>query len=74
MQNVTVYTSDTCGYCHMLKEYLRGRQVTYTEKNISTDMDARRELMSKGYMGVPIVLIGNETIVGFDKARLDQIL
>ena len=74
IQNVTVYTSDTCGYCHMLMEYLRARQVPYTEKNISTDMNARMELISKGYMGVPVVLVGNETIVGFDKARLDQIL
>lgn len=74
MKNVTVYTSDTCGYCQMLKEYLKDRQVLYAEKNISTDMDARKELVSKGYMGVPVILVDNETIVGFDKARLDQIL
>lgn len=74
MQNVTIYTSDTCRYCHMLKEYLNARQVPYIEKNISTDMNARNELISKGYMGVPVVLVGNQTIVGFDKARLDQIL
>ena len=57
IQNVTVYTSDTCGYCHMLKEYLRARQVPYTEKNISTDTNARMELIIKGYMGVPVVLL-----------------
>jgi len=74
MKNVTVYTSDTCGYCHMLKEYLKDKQVPYTEKNISTDMNARRELVGKGFMGVPVVLVGNETIVGFDKERLDQML
>ncbi len=74
MENVTVFTSDTCGYCHALKEYLRERHVSYTEKNISTDMGARRELVSKGYMGVPVVLVGDETIVGFDKIKLDEML
>ncbi len=74
MKNVIVYTSDTCGYCHALKEYLQDKQVHYTEKNISTDMGARKELVSKGYMGVPIVLVGDETIVGFDKIKLDQML
>ncbi len=74
MKNITVYTSDTCGYCQMLKEYLKDRKITYTEKNINTDAQARNELISKGYMGVPVVIVGDETIVGFDKAKLDQIL
>ncbi len=74
MKNVTVYTSETCGYCHMLKEYLKDKEIAYTEKNISTDSQARNELISRGYRGVPIVLVGDETIVGFDQAKLDQLL
>lgn len=74
MKDIIVYTSNTCGYCHRLKDYLKDRHIPYTEKNISTDTTARRELVEKGYMGVPIVLAGDETIVGFDKAKLDEIL
>ncbi|MDI6705564.1 MAG: glutaredoxin family protein [Bacillota bacterium] len=74
MQNVTVYTSDTCGYCHMVKQYLKDKNVPYTEKNVSRDADARKELIKQGYMGVPVILVGNETVVGFDKTKLDQLL
>jgi glutaredoxin 3 len=74
MKGVTVYTSDTCGYCHMVKQYLNERNVPFIEKNISTDISARRELISQGYMGVPVILVGDETIVGFDKARLDRLI
>lgn len=74
MKDVIVYSSNTCGYCHAVKEYLKQKDVPYTEKNISTDAQARKELISKGYMGVPVILIGDETIVGFDKARLEQLL
>ncbi|MGI6114468.1 MAG: glutaredoxin family protein [Mahellales bacterium] len=74
MKNITVYSSDTCGYCHMVKQYLNDRNVPFTEKNVSTDINARRELISKGYMGVPVILVGDETIVGFDKAKLDRLV
>lgn len=74
MQSVTVYTSDTCGYCHMVKQYLKDKNVPYTEKNVSRDADARKELIEQGYMGVPVILVGNETVVGFDKIKLDQLL
>ena len=46
-KNVTVYSSDTCIYCHEAKKYLDSLGVSYTEKNISKDMEARKELMAK---------------------------
>lgn len=74
MANVTIYTSNTCGYCTMAKEYLNEKGVSYEEKNIQTDPTARKELMQKGYMGVPVIVVNGEDIVGFDKARLEQLL
>ena len=41
---------------------------------VKIDKEARAELMSKGYTGVPVICVGNEEIVGFDKARLDSAL
>ncbi len=73
-KNVVVYSSDTCVYCHEVKNYLKSLNVSFTEKNVSNDMAARKELISKGFMGVPVVLVDDETIQGFDKKKLDQLL
>ncbi|HHY90075.1 MAG TPA: glutaredoxin family protein [Clostridiales bacterium] len=73
-KNVTVYSSDTCIYCHEAKKYLDSLGVSYTEKNISKDMAARKELIAQGFMGVPVIVVDGETIQGFDKARLDMLL
>lgn len=74
MANVVIYSSNTCGYCKQAKEYLQEKGVNYEEKNISKDPVARKELMQKGYMGVPVIVVNGEEIVGFDKARLEQLL
>ena len=73
-KNVVVYSSNTCGYCTMVKDYLKEKGVEYTEKNVSSDIEARKELMSKGFMGVPVVYVEDEVIQGFDKERLDVLL
>jgi len=73
-KNVVVFTSNTCGYCHQAKDYLGSIGVEYTEKNVSTDTQARKELMSKGFMGVPVIYVGEEIIQGFDKGKLDELL
>lgn len=74
MEKVTVYTSNTCPYCTMAKEYLKGRGIEFEEKNVQNDAQARSELMQKGYTGVPVIVVGSEEIVGFDKARLDTLI
>lgn len=74
MKNITVYTSNTCPYCHSVKDYLTEKNVSFTEKNVSTDVEARKELIAKGFMGVPVIYVDEEAIVGFDKAKLDELL
>ena len=74
MSRVTVYTSNTCPYCTMAKDYLKDREVAFEEKNVQTDKEARQELMAMGYTGVPVICVDDEQIVGFDKARLDELL
>lgn len=66
MSKVTVYTSNTCPYCTMAKDYLKEREVDFEEKNVQTDKEARSELMAMGYTGVPVICIDDEQIVGFD--------
>lgn len=74
MKNVVIYTSNTCGYCHLAKDYLNELNVEFTEKNVSTDPVARKELMSQGFMGVPVIFVDDEVIQGFDKNKLDELL
>ncbi len=74
MSEVIVYTSNTCPYCTLAKNYLSEKGVSYTEKNVQTDKEARKELMAMGHMGVPVLVVNGEEIVGFDKEKLDDLL
>lgn len=72
--DIIVYTSNSCGYCNMVKQYLKSRGIAFVEKNVSTDEEARNELIGKGYMSVPVVCAGDVTIVGFNREKLDKLL
>lgn len=74
MAEVKVYTTNTCPHCVSAKEYLKEKGIDFEEKNVQTDAEARQELMAMGHMGVPVILVDGEEIVGFDKARLDELL
>lgn len=74
MSDVIVYTSNTCPYCTLAKNYLTEKGVSYTEKNVQTDKEARKELMAMGHMGVPVLVVKGQEIVGFDKEKLDDLL
>jgi len=74
MADVKVYTSNTCPYCVSAKNYLNEKGVPFTEKNVQTDKEARKELMAMGHMGVPVLVIDGEEVVGFDKERIDALL
>lgn len=74
MDNILIYTSSSCSYCHAAKEYFNENNVPYTEKNVSEDPEARRELIKRKVMGVPAIFIGDEVVVGFDKERVRKLL
>jgi glutaredoxin 3 len=78
---IIVYTTATCPYCKMLKNYFDAKQVNYTEKLVDQDDAAKEEMMkaSGGFLGVPFTLIEKgpgmtETVVGFDKERLNSLI
>ena len=73
--NVTLYTSPTCGYCHQAKAYLTGKEVRYIERDISLDRAAADEMMRlTGQMGVPVIVVDGQAIIGFNRPKLDQLL
>ena len=77
---ITVYTTTTCPYCKMLKEYLEQNNLSFSEKVIDQDEMARQEMEkgSGGYLGVTFTVVEKEgqkqNIIGFDKAKLNSIL
>ena len=71
MKNVTIYSTPTCTYCNMAKEFFGQNNVAYTEYNVADDLAKRQEMIEKsGQMGVPVIVIENDIIVGFDKDRI----
>lgn len=74
MPKVTIFTSGTCPHCHAAKEYLEEKGVDFEERNVQNDPEARKELIQKGYMGVPVIVVDQEEIEGFDKSRLEKLL
>lgn len=72
---VTVYTTPTCGYCHKVKDYLKTKDVKYTEYNVAGNMQKAEEMVRKsGQMGVPVLDINGKIIVGFNQPEIDRAL
>lgn len=72
-KTVTIYTTPTCHFCQMSKEFFKANNVQYTEYNVAADLEKRQEMIEKsGQMGVPVVFIGDEMIIGFDKKKFES--
>jgi len=72
---VTVYSAPWCVFCHMAKEYLKSKGVAFKEIDVGADQAAAQALVERtGQMGVPVIEIGDESILGFDRARIDGAL
>jgi glutaredoxin 3 len=72
---VTIYSTPTCHFCHMAKEYFTAHNVAYEDYNVSADIEKRKEMIEKsGQMGVPVIYIGDEMIVGYDEEKFKQLL
>lgn len=75
MSNIIVYTTPTCVYCHMAKEYLKTKNVEFTEKDLSKDRDAIQEVLDKsGQLGVPVIDIDGKLVIGFDRNRINALI
>lgn len=74
MEKVIVYTSSTCPYCVAAKNFLHENSVEFEERNVSESEEARNELIEKGYRGVPVIVVGEEEVVGFEEDRLRGLL
>lgn len=75
MKNVTIYSTPSCHFCHMAKDFFKVNNIAYTEYDVASDLNKRKEMVEKsGQMGVPVIIIGDELTVGFNKPKIAQLL
>ncbi|HMN48151.1 MAG TPA: glutaredoxin domain-containing protein [Ignavibacteriaceae bacterium] len=72
---VIVFSTPTCSFCNQAKRYFREKNIRFTDVDVSRDQSAARDMMRRtGQMGVPVILINNKAIVGFDRPKINQML
>lgn len=75
MTKIKVFSSPICPYCTTLKEFLKERGVEFEEIDVSQDEKAIKEMVEKtGQMGVPVMEIDGEIVVGFDREKIIKLL
>ncbi len=75
MKDVKIYSTPTCPYCRMAKEYLSSKGIPYQDFDVAKDRNALDEMVkTSGQMGVPVILVDSEAVIGFDKAKLNALL
>jgi glutaredoxin-like YruB-family protein len=72
---VTVYSTTWCGFCRMAKQYFAGKNVAFKDIDVEQDRAAAEHIVKKtGQMGVPVIEIGQHTIIGFNRPQIDAAL
>ena len=75
MKEITIYSTPTCVYCNMAKTFFKNNGVEYKDYNVASDLDKRKEMIDKtGQMGVPVIDIGGQVVVGFDEPKIRETL
>jgi len=75
MPKIKIYTTPTCPFCQLAKQYLKEKGFEFEEIDVSKDEKAAMEMIQKsGQMGVPVIEINGKIVVGFDKEKIDQFL
>ncbi|MFZ6015947.1 MAG: glutaredoxin family protein [Patescibacteria group bacterium] len=73
--HITIYTTPTCPYCKLAKDYFKEQGVTFNEIDVAADPAAANDMVKKsGQMGVPVIEIGSEIVVGWNQSAIEEIL
>ena len=74
-KQVTIYSTPTCHFCHMAKEFFTEHGIPFTDYDVGSDLEKRKEMVARSrQMGVPVIFVGDEMLVGFDRERLSSLL
>ena len=73
-KKIVIYSTPTCHFCQMAKEFFKEHDIVFTDYDVSTDADKRQEMIEKsGQMGVPVIFVDDEMMIGFDKDKLTKL-
>ena len=74
-KKIEIYSTETCHFCHMAKDWLNEKGIPFIDYNVGVDAEKRKEMVDlTGQMGVPVIKIGEEVIIGFDQSKIEEIL
>lgn len=72
---VTIYSTPVCHFCQAAKEFFKENNVEYTEHDVASDAEKREEMVEMtGQMGVPVIRIGDDVVIGFDEEKVKELL
>ena len=75
MKNVTIYSTPTCHYCHMAKDFFKEHNISFTDHDVVADRSKGKEAIEKsGQMGVPVIDVDGEIVIGFYEDKLRELL
>ena len=75
MKNITIYSTPTRHFCQLAKEFFKEKGIEYTEHDVLSDLEKRQEMVDKsGQLGVPVIMIDDHIIVGFDQVEISSLL
>jgi glutaredoxin 3 len=75
MKTVAIYTTNTCKYCAAAKDFFKQNNIAFSEYNVGTDLEKRKEMVEKsGQMGVPVITVDDKVVIGYDEDALKELL
>lgn len=71
MKNVIIYSTPSCHFCHLAKDFFDANKIVYTEYDVASDLEKRKEMIElTSQMGVPVIVIDGDWAAGFDKTEV----
>ena len=71
MKNITVYSTPTCHFCHLAKDFFKANNLPFTDYDVASDLEKRKEMVAlTSQMGVPVIVIDGDWTVGFNKPEV----
>jgi glutaredoxin 3 len=74
-KTVTIYSTPVCHFCHAAKDFFAANNIKFTEYDVASDAEKRQEMIEiTNQMGVPVIRIGDDVVIGFDEGKLKELL
>lgn len=75
MSKVIIYSTPTCHFCQLAKEFFTEKKIAYTEYDVLENLEKRKEMVElSGQLGVPVIRIGDNVVVGFNQEKVESLL